>query len=204
MSLQVEWDNPERSVLLYTAIGAWTWEEFYASRERGRQLADAAPHERIDAIIDLRSGGAIPDNALFHFRRMPAEVHPSSPTAISFWSATTCSYPPCWRFCAASIRTQCEISTSPIQWSKRACCFTAYMNAKQTVPDCLSASLPALILFFEVVDRLRRTDDDQRRADFERLRRTGRDDHLAVGLLDRQNADAVDAAQVGRGDRLPR
>ncbi len=76
MSFQVEWDNPEHSVLLFTAVGEWTWEEFYTIRERGRQLADAVSHECIDAIIDLRLGGAIPKNSLFHFRQMPTEVHP--------------------------------------------------------------------------------------------------------------------------------
>ena len=76
MSLQVEWDNPERSVLLYTAVGEWSWEEFYTARERGRQLADTVSHQRIDAIVDLRLSGGFPQNSLFHFRRMPAEAHP--------------------------------------------------------------------------------------------------------------------------------
>lgn len=76
MSFKVEWDNLERRVLRYTVADEWTWEEFYAARERGRQLADAVAHEHIDAIIDLRSGGVFPNNPLFHFRRMPAESHP--------------------------------------------------------------------------------------------------------------------------------
>ena len=53
MSFKVEWDNLERSVLRYTVIGAWSWEEFYTARERGRQLADAVAHQRIE--LDHRS-----------------------------------------------------------------------------------------------------------------------------------------------------
>ena len=76
MSFQVEWDNLERSVLLYTVVGEWTWEEFYAIRERGRQLASTVDHGRLDSIIDLRLSGSFPNNPLSHFRRMPAETHP--------------------------------------------------------------------------------------------------------------------------------
>lgn len=76
MSFQIEWDNPECTLLRYTVSGHWTWEEFYSARVEGRQMIDQVDADRIDAIIDLRYGSLFPQNALFHFRQLPGEVPP--------------------------------------------------------------------------------------------------------------------------------
>ncbi len=76
MSVEVEWDNPERTILRYTVIGHWTWEEFYAARDRARGLADEVALTKIDTIIDIRVGSIFPHNSLMHFRDMSSEAHP--------------------------------------------------------------------------------------------------------------------------------
>ncbi len=76
MSVEVEWDNPERTILRYTVIGHWTWEEFYAARDHARVLADEVAQTKIDAIIDIRIGSMFPRNSLTHFRDMPEDAHP--------------------------------------------------------------------------------------------------------------------------------
>ena len=91
MGVEVEWDNQEQTVLRYTVVGHWTWEEFYAARDRARALADKVDLPRVNAIIDIRIGSMFPRNSLTHFRDMPGERIPSWKTAPSWWSRTACS-----------------------------------------------------------------------------------------------------------------
>ena len=76
MGVEVEWDNPERSILRFTVVGHWTWEEFYAARDHARVLADEVALTQIDTIIDIRVGSIFPRNSLMHFRDMSSEAHP--------------------------------------------------------------------------------------------------------------------------------
>jgi hypothetical protein len=76
MSIRVEWDSDDHTVLRYTVVGHWTWDELHAALERARTLADAAPSSVIHSIIDIYTGSLYPQNALSHFRRMPFEAHP--------------------------------------------------------------------------------------------------------------------------------
>ncbi len=76
MSVQVDWDNGEQTVLRYTVSGCWTWEDFYLARDQARDLADLAPVSRVNSIIDIGAGNLFPQNALTHFRRLQFEAHP--------------------------------------------------------------------------------------------------------------------------------
>ena len=76
MSVEVEWDNPERTSLRYTVVGHWTWEEFYTARDHARELADEVALTQVNAIIDIRVGSMFPRNSLSHFRDMPDQAHP--------------------------------------------------------------------------------------------------------------------------------
>jgi hypothetical protein len=76
MEITVEWDDAEQTVLRYTVKGVWTWQEFYAARDRGRQLVDAAGHAQVNTIIDMTEGSLFPQNALSHFRNLSEESYP--------------------------------------------------------------------------------------------------------------------------------
>ena len=64
MSIQVEWDNEQHTVVLYTFIGNWTWDELYASLDRGEEMAKDNP-ARVSAILDVRQGPSIPGGSFF-------------------------------------------------------------------------------------------------------------------------------------------
>ncbi len=80
MSVSVQWDNDEQSVLHYVVTGHWTWDEFYDALAVARQMIDASPQQRIHAIIDISEGSLFPKNALLHLRRLAADT----PTKIQF------------------------------------------------------------------------------------------------------------------------
>jgi hypothetical protein len=73
VEITVEWDDAGETVLLYTVTGVWTWQEFYAARDRGRELVEKAGRSTVNSIIDMSKGSLFPQNALRHFRRLPDE-----------------------------------------------------------------------------------------------------------------------------------
>ncbi len=78
MSIQVNWDDAEKTTLLYTIDGRWTWDDLYDSLDLGRDMMDSVSHERIDFIVDMTACRLLPDNALSHFSRMASKPHSKS------------------------------------------------------------------------------------------------------------------------------
>jgi hypothetical protein len=82
MSIKVEWDNDEKSVMRYTVEGAWTWDEFYEARDQASGLIEESPYASIGAIIDFRAGNFMPRNALSHFHQVSRTSNPRSGLAV--------------------------------------------------------------------------------------------------------------------------
>jgi hypothetical protein len=78
MAMNVMWDNPEKTVILYTIHGRWTWDELYETLDAGRELMDTVPHAKVDFIVDMTECKLLPDNALSNFARMTSKPHPKS------------------------------------------------------------------------------------------------------------------------------
>ena len=76
MGISVGWDSDVQTTLLFAVSSSWTWEEFYASIELARQLADSSELQYIHSIVDIHEGSMFPQNALLHFRRMPFNASP--------------------------------------------------------------------------------------------------------------------------------
>ena len=65
MSIQIEWDNEQHTVVLYTFLDNWTWDELYASLDRGEEMAkdNSAP---VSAILDMRQGSSLPGGSFLN------------------------------------------------------------------------------------------------------------------------------------------
>ncbi len=68
MSVTTTWDNDEKTAILLNFTAPWTWEEFEQTRDQITTMLQNVNHE-IDLIIDVRSGGDIPEDAIRRLRR---------------------------------------------------------------------------------------------------------------------------------------
>jgi hypothetical protein len=78
MSIHVSWDDAEKTTILYTIDGRWTWNDLYDALDLGRDLMDSVSQEHVDFIVDMTACKLLPDNALSHFARMANKPHPKS------------------------------------------------------------------------------------------------------------------------------
>jgi hypothetical protein len=66
MSVTVQWDNEAKTVLRYDIAGRWTWEEFYAAFEQGKQMMNdiTYPVDFILHPLDMVSQTYLPPNTI--------------------------------------------------------------------------------------------------------------------------------------------
>ena len=81
MSIQVVWDNDEKTIIRYTYQGQWTWDELAAVLEEAYALLDTVDHP-VDFIIDLRQSVLLPKDALRHGERVAQAVHPNEGRSV--------------------------------------------------------------------------------------------------------------------------
>ncbi len=69
MAVKFEWLDDKKSILCYSFIGHWSWEEawttVYEAREQYRQF-----DHTVDVIVDFSESGMIPGEALTHLRKL--------------------------------------------------------------------------------------------------------------------------------------
>src|SRR5437016_4023177 len=78
MTIHVTWDDLEKTTILYTINGRWTWSDLYDALDIGRDLMDSVSHEHVDFIVDMTKCKLLPDNALSHFARVSNKPHDKS------------------------------------------------------------------------------------------------------------------------------
>jgi hypothetical protein len=67
MSVRIEWDNPEQTVLLAHYEGHWTWEEFYQAAKECQVLSATVPHKVY--IIANMVNGVMPQGEPFGYNK---------------------------------------------------------------------------------------------------------------------------------------
>ncbi len=60
MSITVEWDNPEKTIVRVTFAGRWTWAEFYEFVTKQVQPLIRTVDHTVDVISDFRDSGPLP------------------------------------------------------------------------------------------------------------------------------------------------
>ncbi len=67
--IKLDWDDPEKTIILYTFFDPWTWDEYYATNPK-RDVMFATTTDIIDIILDFRKGQHLPPQAMTHIRRV--------------------------------------------------------------------------------------------------------------------------------------
>lgn len=78
LGIQVVWDDPDQTTLLWTIDGGWTWKESHDAIARAEAMMDASPHRQVDSIVDMSRGHLIPQNAVSQFSRTLNKSHPKT------------------------------------------------------------------------------------------------------------------------------
>jgi hypothetical protein len=75
MSVQVVWDNEERTIIRYIIAGKWTWGEMLEVVQISNSWLDEVSHP-IHFIHDMSEGKAIPAGAITQLRHFIGKEHP--------------------------------------------------------------------------------------------------------------------------------
>ena len=67
MSVHIEWDNEERTTILWSFLGRWTWGEFDDTVKTMTAMADSAAHS-VDLIIDVGQMSILPADIVTHVK----------------------------------------------------------------------------------------------------------------------------------------
>ena len=77
MSITVEWDNPERTIIFCAYRDTWTWEEFFDAAQRSSDLQDTVQHT-VDMILDMRSSASRMSGVTGKFSEIARISHPNT------------------------------------------------------------------------------------------------------------------------------
>ncbi|MBI1281940.1 MAG: hypothetical protein GC179_27695 [Anaerolineaceae bacterium] len=69
MTVRVDWDDPDHSILLYSLGRNWTWDELFEAADKGIAMTDTVSHN-FCVIVDYQSGQGLPPGAITHFSRI--------------------------------------------------------------------------------------------------------------------------------------
>ncbi len=75
MSITVQWDNDEKTVIRYDVSDNWTWDEFRQAVEQIHAMIDTVSHT-VDAIANLENGNFLPSGSLWQARNVASRSHP--------------------------------------------------------------------------------------------------------------------------------
>lgn len=73
MSIQIEWDNEEETIIRYTFLPGWSVEEFHDLYNKPTEMLAEAQTELIGIIVDDSHDAMPPSTAVLAFKRMMQE-----------------------------------------------------------------------------------------------------------------------------------
>lgn len=76
MSVQIVWDNNEKTIIRFIFEGKWTWEEFYPTHYKAIDMVKSVTH-RVNVIVDMRKGVSTPANVLMHIKNISDKQPPN-------------------------------------------------------------------------------------------------------------------------------
>ncbi len=77
MSINVQWDNEEHTLVRWDFIGTWDWNDFLAAQKASNELISSVPH-RVDIIGDVSGSHQIPPGAIARFRTYRRDDPPNA------------------------------------------------------------------------------------------------------------------------------
>lgn len=68
MGITVDWDDPDKTTILYKYTGRWNWDEYAAATRAGLELATSVDYV-LDVIADFSATRMLPSNAMSNLRQ---------------------------------------------------------------------------------------------------------------------------------------
>ena len=65
MSIDVRWDNADKTIIRWQFNDNWTWDDYYGALQISRQLCRQATYI-VDIIVDMRDSKTLPNNVFTH------------------------------------------------------------------------------------------------------------------------------------------
>ena len=65
MTIKVEWDNEEQTIIRWTFPEEWTWDDYYSALHISRQLCGQVTY-MVDVIVDMQANQSIPNHVFTH------------------------------------------------------------------------------------------------------------------------------------------
>jgi hypothetical protein len=65
MSIDVRWDNTEKTILRWQFFDKWTWDDYYGALQISRQHNKQVTHI-VDVIVDMQDSKTLPNNIFTH------------------------------------------------------------------------------------------------------------------------------------------
>ena len=76
MPIRVYWEDADQTIVRYDFEGRWTWDELYAAYYEAIAMEHSVA-QRVDIILDMRTSGIIPANALLHMKNFSEKQPPN-------------------------------------------------------------------------------------------------------------------------------
>jgi hypothetical protein len=76
MSIDVQWDNVEKTVARWIFSGVWTWDDFARAQAQSHTLLRSVKYS-VDVIADMRETSSLPRDAFVQFRKFDRAVPPN-------------------------------------------------------------------------------------------------------------------------------
>lgn len=80
MTISVDWDNQEKTIVTWDFDGRWSWSEYYHALEQSDRLLESVNY-KVDLLINFQKNSLIPNGFPAQFRRM-ARFRPKAGVAI--------------------------------------------------------------------------------------------------------------------------
>ncbi len=79
--IELDWDDPEKTIILYTFFDPWTWNEYYATDPK-RDMMFSETNQVIDIILDFRKGKHLPPQAMTQLSKIGSWDNPQRGVVI--------------------------------------------------------------------------------------------------------------------------
>ena len=81
MSIEVSWDNADKTIIYTKVTGSWTWEEMYAVSEKSIDMRRSVKHP-VGSIVDFREAKGLPGGAISHAKNIVRKQEGHSGTTV--------------------------------------------------------------------------------------------------------------------------
>jgi hypothetical protein len=81
MSILVQWDDPERTIIRFVYSGQWTFGDLFEAMQEARDMMDTVEH-LVYGIIDMQDSKLMPNGVLSLGRNVTMRKHPNQGKSI--------------------------------------------------------------------------------------------------------------------------